>query len=88
MSVNKIVSDYGGGYVIELVFTEKGSKKFEELSQKNIRKPIAIVINKLIVSSPIFTSSITSGKANIGGGMSESKIDEIIKSLKKIIPKD
>ena len=82
LSVNKNVSDYGG-FEIELVFTEKGSLKLAELSKNNIRKPIAIVVNKLIVSTPIFASEITGGKANIGNGFSETEIDDLILSLKK-----
>ncbi len=82
LSVNKNVSDYGG-FEIEIVFTEKGSLKLAELSKNNIRKPIAIVVNKLIVSTPIFASEITGGKANIGNGFSETEIDDLILSLKK-----
>ncbi len=83
LSVNKNVSDYGG-FEIELIFTEKGSLKLAELSKNNIRKPIAIVVNKLIVSTPIFATEITGGKANIGNGFSETEIDNLILSLKKV----
>lgn len=82
LSVNKIVSDYGG-YEIELIFTEKGRLRLAEFSKNNIKKPFAIVVNKLIISTPIFFSEITGGKANIAGDFSESEIDELITNFKK-----
>ena len=82
LSFNKIVSDYGG-YEIQVIFTEKGTLKFAEFSKKNTGKPFAIVVNKLIISTPIFYSEITGGKAIISGNFSESEIDEIITNLKK-----
>lgn len=81
LSVSKVLSDYGG-YEIQITFTEKGSEKLAQLSRTNIRKPIAIVVNKLIISSPLFASEITGGKANIAGGFSEAEVDEIIANLK------
>lgn len=81
LSVSKVISDYGG-YEIQITFTEKGSEKLAQLSRTNIRKPIAIVVNKLIISSPVFASEITGGKANIAGGFSEAEVDEIIANLK------
>lgn len=81
LSVSKVISDYGG-YEIQITFTEKGSEKLAQLSRTNIRKPIAIVVNKLIISSPLFASEITGGKANIAGGFSEAEVDEIIANLK------
>ena len=82
LSVKKVVSDYGG-YEIEFIFTEKGSVKFAEFSKKNIENPIAIVINKSIVSTPILLSEITGGKANIYGRFSESEIDDLIMHFNK-----
>lgn len=82
LSVSKIVSDYGG-YEIQITFTAKGSEKLAQLSRTNIRKPIAIVVNKIIISSPVFASEITGGKANIAGGFSEAEVDAIIANLKK-----
>ena len=82
LSVNKIVSDYGG-YEIQLIFTKEGTLKLTEFSKNNIEKPFAIVVNKLIISTPRFYSEITGGKANISGNFSETEIDEIITNLKK-----
>ncbi|NRS90351.1 hypothetical protein HNQ02_003291 [Flavobacterium sp. 7E] len=81
LSVNKIISDYGG-YEIEIVFTKTGSVKFAEFSKRNIRKPMAVVVNNFIVSAPIFASEITGGKAKIKGDFSEKEIDELIFNLK------
>ncbi|MET4083805.1 hypothetical protein ABIB40_003777 [Pedobacter sp. UYP30] len=82
LSVHKVISNYGG-YEITIVFTEAGKLKFKELTERNIRKPIAIVVNNVIVSAPIINSTISGGKANISDGFSEKQIDELIKNLKE-----
>ena len=82
LSVNKIISDYGG-YEIQIVFTEKGRLQFAALTQNNIEKPIAIVVNKSIISAPIVLSAITGGRAHISGEFSEVEIDDIITNFRK-----
>lgn len=81
LSINKIISDEGG-YEIEIEFTEKGRLKFKTFSQNNIRKPIAIVINKFIIDVPIFVSAVPSGKIYINGDFSEIELDNLILSFK------
>jgi preprotein translocase subunit SecD len=66
---------------ISIVLTKKGARKFYLLTKENIGKPIAIVINKEIVSIPKVHSEIMGGKVNISGNFSEKEIDKMIKKL-------
>jgi preprotein translocase subunit SecD len=66
---------------IVLMFTTEASETFHLLSRKNIGKPIAIVLDKHIVSMPIVNGEIYGGRACISGDYSEEEIDRMIKIL-------
>jgi len=68
---------------ISIVLTKEGSRKFYLLTKKNIGKPLAIVIEKQIVSLPTVTSQIMGGKVSISGDFSEKEIDKMIEKLKE-----
>lgn len=71
-----------GNICIEITFTKNGSKQFYLLTKNNIGKPIAIVIDKHIVSIPTVNSEIFGGKASISGDFTTEEIDKMIESLK------
>lgn len=52
---------------ISLQFNGEGSKLFEELTAKNIGKPLAIFIDKQLVSQPVVQDKIAGGEAVITG---------------------
>lgn len=68
---------------IDITLTKDGARKFYILTKNNISKPIAIVIEKQIVSLPIVHSEILGGKASISGDFSEKEIENMIKKLKE-----
>ncbi len=69
-------------YVIDVVLTEAGAKKFKKLTKKNIAKPIAIVLNGKLISAPLVINPIPDGKVQISGNFTEAEIDEIISLAK------
>jgi hypothetical protein len=81
--VNKEYNKFNGNKPeIALVLTKSGGRKFYLLTKKNIRKPLAIVIDKKIVSLPIVQSEIIGGKVNISGDFTESEIEDMIRKLR------
>ncbi len=70
-------------YVIDIVLTEAGTGKFKKLTQKNIARPIAIVLNGKLISAPLVINPIRDGKVEISGNFTEEEIDEIINAIKK-----
>ncbi len=58
---------------VSIEFNDEGSKKFEEITSRNIGKPLAIVLDNDIVSAPMVNEKIVGGKAQISGGFT---IDE------------
>lgn len=82
LEVKKTFSSYNDRPEISIVFTKDGDRKFYLLTKENIGKPIAIVIDKQIVSMPRVNSEIIGGKASISGDFSEDEIDKMIEILK------
>lgn len=54
-------------YAVSLTLTDEGAKKFAEVTEANVGKPIAIVYDNEIKSAPNVKSAITGGKAQIDG---------------------
>lgn len=79
--IKKDINNYGEYYIF-MTLTEDGSKKFYLLTKNNLYKPIAIVIDKHIISLPRVNAAISGGNISIGGGYTEYEVDELIQKLK------
>ncbi|MHC1717036.1 MAG: protein translocase subunit SecD [Acidaminococcaceae bacterium] len=53
--------------VVGLEFNDEGAKKFAELTAKNIGKPISILLDGNVLTSPVVQEVITGGNAQISG---------------------
>lgn len=82
LEVKKEFNSYTNQFEINVVFTKEGAKKFYLLTLDNIGKPIAVVIDKQIVSIPMVHSEIIGGKMSIVGDFSDDEMDTMIKKLK------
>lgn len=85
-----------GARQIELVFNTEGDKLFEQVTERNIQKPIAIFLDSVSIIdttgdgkidsqdlyAPIVQDKITGGKAVITGNISVKTANEIVKRLK------
>ncbi|KKR30596.1 protein-export membrane protein SecD [Candidatus Woesebacteria bacterium RIFCSPHIGHO2_01_FULL_39_32] len=56
-----------GKPVVQLQFTDEGARKFAEITERNIGKPVHIFLDSDPVSSPIVQEKITGGSAIISG---------------------
>ncbi|MCS7092997.1 MAG: protein translocase subunit SecD [Patescibacteria group bacterium] len=52
---------------VALEFSDEGSKKFQEITRRNIKKPLAIFIDDQLVTAPIVQEEIAGGQARISG---------------------
>jgi len=57
----------GGKPVVAIKFTDEGGKKFTSLTQKNVGKPLPILLDGQLVSAPTVQEVITGGSAVISG---------------------
>lgn len=57
-----------GEPVVELTFNDAGTKKWAEITKRNVGKPIAILLDNQILLAPTVINAITDGKTIISGG--------------------
>lgn len=67
--------------MVALEFNEEGAKIFEELTAKNIGKPLAIYIDNQLISAPIVQEKISGGKAQITGSFSVEYARQLARNL-------
>ncbi|MEK9129941.1 MAG: protein translocase subunit SecD [Patescibacteria group bacterium] len=66
---------------VGIEFNEEGKKLFGEITKKNIKKPVAIFLDGMIVSNPVVNEAILTGQAIISGNFSLLEAQELIKRL-------
>ena len=66
-----VVFDQNTGKPVVLIkFNDEGARKFEELTQNNLGKPLPILLDEDIVSAPVVQERISGGSAQISGEFS------------------
>ena len=81
LEVKKVPNKQGNSH-IEISLNKNGARNFHVLTKENIGKPIAIVVDKYIVSLPTVNTTISGGKIDITGNFSNDEIDKMIEKLK------
>jgi protein-export membrane protein SecD len=67
--------------LVSIEFNEEGSKLFEEITARNVGKPLAIYIDDFLISAPIVREKITGGKAQITGKFTVEEAKELARNL-------
>lgn len=67
---NVVFGQTSGKPSVSIQFTDEGSKKFEKLTEKNVGKPLAIIIDEAVISAPVVQEKISGGAAQISGDFS------------------
>jgi preprotein translocase subunit SecD len=66
---------------VSLEFNEEGAKIFEDLTQKNVGKRLAIFIDQKMISAPVVREKISGGKAQITGRFTIEEAKELARNL-------
>jgi len=66
---------------VGLQFDEKGSQIFEELTQRNVGKRLAIYLDEAPISMPTVRETISGGQAQITGNFSVAEAKELVQRL-------
>lgn len=69
-------------YSVAIAFDAEGAKLFEDLTEKNVGKPLAIFLDGAPISVPIVQQKITGGKAVITGNFSRTEARELVARFK------
>lgn len=73
LSQSSVVFDQNTGKPqVQLKFNSKGSKKFGEITQRNVGKPLAIVLDNIIIEAPNVNEAILTGDAVISGSFTQA----------------
>ena len=67
--------------LISLEFNKEGKELFAKITEEHIGKPVAILLDEIIVSAPIVQESIKEGRAVISGNFSISEAKQIVRRL-------
>ena len=70
-----------GQWVVDLQFNDKGTRKFADLTQKLVGKPMAIFFNGELQSAPVIREPILGGSAQISGGDNGFEYEEAKKMV-------
>lgn len=70
-----------GAPQIALQFDDEGTKLFAEITKRNIGKPVAIFLDKEIISQPTVQNEITAGQAVITGDFTLPEANDLVKRL-------
>lgn len=66
---------------ISITFNEEGGRLFEELTEKNINKPIAIFVGGNLISAPNVQEKIIGGQAQITGQFTNEEATNLARDL-------
>lgn len=67
--------------LILLQFNDEGAKLFEEITGRNIGKPLAVYLDYQITQAPIVKDKISGGKAEISGNFTVEEARERVREL-------
>ncbi len=56
-----------GAPEVDIQFNDEGAKIFEELTNKNVGKPVAIFLDNILIEMPVVQERISGGRAQITG---------------------
>ncbi len=74
--------DQFGKPIINIEFTAEGTKKFADVTRQNVGKPLAILLDGVVISAPRINGPIPGGKAQISGSFSIREVQDMVIKLK------
>ena len=75
-------TDQNGRPLVHIEFTNEGAKKFKEVTAQNVGKPLAIILDGVIISAPNVNEPISGGSAQISGDFSIEEMRNLVIKLK------
>ncbi|MBG91190.1 MAG: protein translocase subunit SecD [Actinobacteria bacterium] len=75
-------TDQYGAPTVQIEFNAEGSRKFAAVTAKSVGKPLAILLDKRVISAPNIKQSIPGGKAVISGNFSIQEMRDLVIQLK------
>ncbi len=70
-------SQRGGGWVVNFTFDSVGARRFGDVTQANIGKRFAIVLDDKVISAPVIQTAITGGRGQISGNFTAASANNL-----------
>ena len=77
----KAVSGQFGGFEVSMVMNSKAAAEWANLTEKNVGKPLAIVMDNVVYSAPNVNGRIDGGRSSITGGFSAQEAEDLANVL-------
>ena len=71
-----------GNPVVDIEFNGKGAELFAGVTTRNVGKPLAILLDKKIISAPNVREPISGGRAQISGSFTIEEVQDLVIKLK------
>ena len=73
--------DQDGQPVVSITFNSAGARRFGRVTQENVNKPFAIILDEKILSAPNINEPILGGQAQISGSFTVESANQLAVSL-------
>ena len=73
--------DQDGQPVVSITFNSAGARRFGRVTQENVNKPFAIILDERILSAPNINEPILGGQAQISGNFTVESANQLAVSL-------
>jgi preprotein translocase subunit SecD len=77
-----VTTDYVGKPAVSFTFNAKGTKIFADFTTNNVGRYLGIVLDKVVMSSPVINSPITAGQGVIQGSFTAEEANALAAYLK------
>lgn len=74
-------SSAAGEPVVVLHFNDDGAKLFGQITQQNVGRQLAVVLDGQVISSPVIQEAITGGSATISGNFTPTAARDLVRNL-------
>jgi preprotein translocase subunit SecD len=73
--------DQDGRPIVEITFNSAGARRFGRVTQENVNKPFAIILDDKVLSAPNINEPILGGRAQISGNFTVQSANDLAVSL-------
>ena len=67
----------GGGWVVNFTFDSVGARRFGEVTNANVGRRFAIVLDNKVISAPVIQTPITGGRGQISGNFTAQSASDL-----------
>ena len=70
-------SSRGAGWVVNFTFDSVGARRFADVTNQNVGKRFAIVLDDKVISAPVIQTAITGGRGQISGSFNARSANDL-----------